>query len=285
MIDVFADDIKLICELTGCSHQELSAQIGVSRMTINRWMKGTSTPSPKHIASLHEYAFKKGIHLNEIKSQLLKEEANAHGRIALFHGSKSGINGNISIDQSRNNNDFGAGFYCGESFEQAGTFVCAFPSSRIYALLFNPHGLNMKQYFVNTEWMLAIAYHRGLLADYKNHPIIESIKNAVSNADYIVAPIADNRIFRLIDEFAQGLITDVQCEHALSATSLGNQYVFKTEKAIKNLRIEGVQQISNAERSRYDAARQERSRIGQDKAKVAKRPYRNEGLYVEELLT
>lgn len=44
---------------------------------------------------------------------------------------------------------------------------------------------------------LAIAYFRGKLDKYKNHKLIESIVNKVKESDYIVAPIADNRMFRI----------------------------------------------------------------------------------------
>ena len=37
----------------------------------------------------------------------------------LFHGSKAGIDGKLSLDKSKKANDFGKGFYCGESLEQS----------------------------------------------------------------------------------------------------------------------------------------------------------------------
>lgn len=37
----------------------------------------------------------------------------------------------------------------------------------------------------------------------------------LESADYVIAPIAGNRMFQIIDEFAAGEITDAQCEHAL----------------------------------------------------------------------
>ncbi len=37
--------------------------------------------------------------------------------VILFHGAKTALDGNISIEKSKSTNDFGRGFYCAESFE------------------------------------------------------------------------------------------------------------------------------------------------------------------------
>lgn len=80
-----------------------------------------------------------------------------------------------------------------------------------------------------------VANFRGTLSEYQNHPKVKKIINKVLDADYIIAPIADNKMFETIDDFINGNITNVQCEHCLSATNLGKQYVFKSDKAIKQL--------------------------------------------------
>ena len=74
--------------------------------------------------------------------------------------------------------------------------------------------------------MMTIAYYRGALDKYKDHAIITRIIKDSRNCDYIIAPIADNRMFKIIDSFIQGEITDEQCKHCLAATNLGKQYVF-----------------------------------------------------------
>ena len=56
--------------------------------------------------------------------------------------------------------------------------------------------------------MLTIAYFRGRLSGYEDHPIIKKLINKLEDIDYLVAPIADNRMFRIIDSFIEGEITD-----------------------------------------------------------------------------
>lgn len=89
--------------------------------------------------------------------------------------------------------------------------------------------INLKNlnFNLDQDCMLAIAYYRGKLNDYKNHPIISEIIKKIEDADYIYAPIADNRMYQIIEQFI-----DEQCKHCLAAINLGKQYVFLTEKAI-----------------------------------------------------
>lgn len=96
---------------------------------------------------------------------------------------------------------------------------------------FDKTGMRELRLGVEQDWMLMIAFFRGKLTAYENHPMIRRILNRLNGIDYVVAPIADNRMFQIIDSFIEGEITDVQCQHCLSATNLGNQYVFLTQRA------------------------------------------------------
>lgn len=75
--------------------------------------------------------------------------------------------------------------------------------------------------------MLTIVYFRGRLNGYGDHPIIKNLIHKLEGVDYLVAPIADNRMFRIIDSFIEDEIIDEQCIHCLAATNLGFQYIFK----------------------------------------------------------
>ena len=116
-------------------------------------------------------------------------------------------------------------------------FVATYNGASIYMLKFDPSGLVCKRYVVNREWMLTIAYYRGRLEAYKDTPIVKEIAQARDGIDYIIAPIADNRMFEIIDSFIDGEITDVQCQHCLSATNPGMQYVFVSNNALQNVTL------------------------------------------------
>ena len=153
----------------------------------------------------------------------------------LFHGAKGDIIFPLDLNHSKETNDFGIGFYLGENFSQASTYISNSISKYVYAFSLNLNNLKISKFNVDSEWMLAIAYYRGWLTNYSNGEIIKNIIKKVEESDIIIAPIADNRMFDLISEFVEGSITNKQCEHALAATNLGNQYVVKTQKGLENL--------------------------------------------------
>ena len=132
--------------------------------------------------------------------------------------------------------------------------------------------------------MLTIAYYRRTLDEYKEHPIVQKLINETENCDYIVAPIADNRMFQIINSFIAGEITDEQCKHCLAATNLGNQYVFTSGKAVRRLKILERSYISSSEKEHYKGIRAEETRLGDDKVKLARRQYRGKGKYIDDVL-
>ena len=276
-------DIEIVLELLNITAKELADNIGVTATTISRWRKNEEQVSFENLNAFYNFAFSKGIRLNKIKEQLFKEDCNSNSTI-LFHGAKTYIDGQISIEKSKNTNDFGRGFYCGESLEQSAMFVANYPKSSLYILEFNKTDLKYTQLNVDRDWMLLIAYFRNKLTDYTNHPIIKKLLSTLEDVDYIIAPIADNRMFEIIDSFIDGEITDVQCQHCLSATNLGNQYVFVTNKALCKLQILRHCYLSSDEKTYYLSQKQEESRIGNDKVKIARKQYRGQGNYIEEIL-
>ena len=276
------EDLKLIREMLDMSQEEIANSISVQKRTIIRIENGENYPSDNTIEKIYDLAYKKGIKLNNIKEMLYKEE-NPNNKI-IFHGARTTIEGTISPFCGRENNDFGRGFYCGEASEQASSFVSRFPSSCIYMIRFNDKDLKKVNFDVNQEWMLAIAYYRGTLDAYREHPLIKKIIDKVNKADYIYAPIADNRMYRIIEQFIDGLITDEQCKHCLAATNLGKQFVFLTEKATSNLEIIERCYLSNAEREYYQNIKQSDINDGDNKVKLAMIKYKNQGKYIEEIL-
>ena len=188
------------------------------------------------------------------------------------------------MNYSKENNDFGKGFYLGENFEQASTYISNTLSKYVYSFSLDINELKVERFYVNTEWMLAIAYYRGWLTKYNKDEIIMNIIKKVEKADIIIAPIADNRMFDLISEFIDGTITNEQCEHALAVTNLGNQYVIKSKVALEKLKFIKLFFLSSKEKEMYKNKRLKNNNINLDKVKVARIEYRGKGQYIDELL-
>lgn len=279
----FSEDLKSIREILGFSQSELAEKIGVEQVTISRTELKKTEPSARLLEAVYSFAFDKNIKINKLKEMFWRDDLGANEKL-LFHGAKTEIDGEIDIHKGRKNNDFGQGFYTGESYEQAISFVSGFGNSSVYYIRFDDRDLKCKRYEVNQEWMMTIAYYRGALDEYRNHPIIKKLIEQSRDCDYIIAPIADNRMFQIINSFIAGELTDEQCKHCLAATNLGMQYIFISEKAVSQAKLIERCYISNNEREYYKNVRLEESKLGDNKVKLARKQYRGKGRYIDEIL-
>lgn len=279
----FKEDLKAIREILDLTQMELAEQLGVEQKTISRNEVGNNEPTLKLLEQVYGFAFEHNIKINKLKEMLWIDNLN-RGHKLLFHGAKSTIEGPLDIYKGRANNDLGQGFYAGESYEQAISFISGFEKSSVYFLDFNDQNLKCKQYDVNRDWMMTIAYYRGVLESYETHPLIEKLVEESKDCDYIIAPIADNRMFQIVNSFIEGEITDEQCKHCLAATHLGLQYVFISERAIKQVKPIERCYVSNNEKEYYKNIRTEDKKLGDHKVKLAKIQYRGKGKYIDEIL-
>ena len=279
----FSKDLLAIREILGITQKELASHINVQQVTISRSELGETRPSASLLEKVYGYAFDKKVNLGKLKEMLWLENIKPDHKL-LFHGAKSIIEGDLSVRKGRVNNDFGQGFYTGESFEQAISFISGFDKSCVYFIDFDPSGLKCKKYNVDQEWMMTIAYYRGTLDRYESNPMIQELVKKSRDCDYIIAPIADNRMFQIINSFIDGEITDEQCKHCLAATNLGYQYVIISDRSEMNMKLVERAYISNSERRYYKDIRTSGAKLGEDKVKLARVQYRGQGHYIDEIL-
>lgn len=279
----FDKDFKAIRDVLDISQKEFAKVLDTEQKTISNIESKDSYPSKTIVESAFTYAFKKDVKINKLKELLCKDNL-SHNEKLLFHGSKGEIKGDIDVNFGRGNNDFGKGFYTGESYEQAVSFISTYDDPSVYFMSFDDSDLKCKRYSVDREWMITIAYYRETLDKYENHPLIKKIIKESRDCDYIIAPITDNKMFETINEFIEGNLTDEQCKHCLAATNLGMQYVFLTEKAASRLKIVESCYVCDKEREHYKKLKEDYRKLGNDKVKLAKAQYRGIGKYIDEVL-
>lgn len=278
-------DINYIKDVNNLTNSALAKFLNISEATLFRWYNNPKNISYDTLNKIYDSAYSDNLKINVIKSHIYVEEYEKKGLQVIFHGSKKGILGDkIDLKYSNNENDFGVGFYCGESIIQPETFVLNYPQSSLYIFVFDYKKLKKVEFKVDNDWMLAIAYYRGYLKEYVNNKKIKRIIDKIDKADYIVAPIADNMMFDTIKRFTNGEISDVQCQHCLSATNLGKQIVLKSKKAIQSLKC--IDRCFICEQERKDLIRinDDNRIISENKVNFAISKYRKEGLSIGELL-
>ena len=271
------EDIGFIIEAEGINKLELSESTGISRTTIDSIeKKGTTTDEV--CEKLYSYIYEKNYRLNSVKEELIKEK---YGNI-LFHGSKNGLS-EVNVFGSRDNCDFGKGFYLGQTYNQALSFVCEYERASVYSFRYSFDGLKMIEFDCSLDWMLAICFFRGTIKKFAESSMVQGIVKRIEEADVIIAPIADNKMFYIMSQFAEGEINADVALHSLSASGLGLQYIIKTEKALKKCIPIERYYLSAPEREDCRKTLIERGYEIDTKLKLAKREFK-EGLYIEELL-
>lgn len=271
------EDLEFLIESEKINNLEFADRVKISHATLVEVLKSGKARNDV-CEKIYAYAYNHNYRINSVREELIKEK---HKNV-LFHGSKNGLS-NITINGSRNNCDFGKGFYLGETYNQALSFVCEKDNSSIYSFSYSTDDLIIKNFECNLEWMLAICHYRGTIKEYENKKIIKKIITDVESADVVIAPIADNKMFYIMTQFAEGEINADVALHSLSASKLGLQYIFKTDNAINKLVPIERYYISEPERENCKNSLIERSFEVDTKLKLAKREFRT-GLYIEEIL-
>lgn len=271
------EDIGFILESEKINSTELSEKTKVSRTTLDGIEK-QGRARDDVCEKIYAYAYENKYRINAVKEELLKEKYHD----VLFHGSKNGLS-EITISGSRENCDFGKGFYLGETYNQVLSFVCEKEKSCVYSFRYSLADLKIKEFQCDLEWMLAICYYRGTLEEFHSNYMVRQIVKDIEAADVIIAPIADNKMFYVMAQFTEGEINADVALHSLSASKLGRQFIFKTEKALQNLVPIEKLYLSNPEREDCRRALNERSYEIDTKLKLAKREFKT-GFYIEEIL-
>lgn len=203
--------------------------------------------------------------------------------LTLYHGSKSGIRGDIA-PVSREHCDFGKGFYMGTDRIQPLTLICNYPDARMYTLSVDLSGLKILDVEVGLDWALLVAYNRGKMESVKNSSIYNRFAKMSKGCDMIIGYIANDRMFVVLDRFFNGEITDLALVHSLSALKLGRQYVASTKKACKKIRIMDVQKLSETDREKLKQESEANRSRGIALADEICRKYRREGRFFDEIL-
>ena len=157
-----------------------------------------------------------------------------------FHGSKGGIINKISIKFGRKNIDFGQGFYVGDNIVQAGTLCVSAKNSYIYRCSIDFTNLKVYRFTSSEKWVLFIAVNRGIITKDDNIKLYNYYKDLCEGYDIIVGPIADDSLTPSFYQYCNinSTLTIDDLVHVLTMVKLENQYVFKTNKAVENLKIE-----------------------------------------------
>lgn len=285
--DIVQTLIKQIRTYLNMSQADFAEHLNVTFATVNRWENGRAIPNKLAQSKMYDLCKEKSVPVYDMTLKKIAETAEAvelkSDRILLYHGSKSGIVGNIE-PKSRKQCDFGKGFYMGNEPSQALTLICDYEKSKFYIVSICVDELEQLNVPAGIDWAMLVAYHRGRMEKINGTTFYNKYRDMANNKDLIVGSIANDRMFYVIDNFFIGNVTDAALINSLAALQLGKQYVAVSQKGCDAVRIETEVNLSYLERLFIkDVAEKNRAR-GISLANDICKNYRREGLFFDEIL-
>lgn len=270
------------------SQQQLADEIGVSFATVNRWENDKAEPTKLAQEKLLEICNQNKIDITEITLNNIKKESeniqkNDKNKVILYHGSKSGLKGRIK-PSSREECDFGRGFYMGSDPVQPLTLIASYEESKFYILSLQIKGLKKKEIPQDIDWAMLVAYHRGRMKPIEGTKFYQKYEKMDGNCDLVIGKIADDRMFYVLDSFFRGFVTDIGLVNSLSALNLGVQYVAKNDKCCANIKIEKEIPLLWIEKRAFYTVSAENRRKGISLANQICKDARREGEFFDEIL-
>ena len=281
------DLIKKMRTHMNMNQTEFAEKLNVTFATVNRWENGRALPNKLAQDRIYDLCKTYNVPVYDMVIEKIDAASNSleleQGRVLLYHGSKSGIEGKIE-PKSRKQCDFGKGFYMGTEPNQALTLICDYESARLYMVSISLESLAVLDVPANLEWAMIVAYHRGRMEKIKGTPLYRKYQEITKNKDLVIGSIANDRMFFIIDNFFIGNITDAALVNSLSALELGKQYVAVTQKGCDAVRIEKEIAISYLEKLFLKEISEANRVKGSSLANDICKNYRRKGLFFDEIL-
>lgn len=279
--------IKQIRTYLNMSQAEFAEHLNVTFASVNRWENGRAIPNKLAQSKMYDLCKEKSIPVYDMTLEKIADAAKAveleSGRILLYHGSKSGIEGIIE-PKSRKQCDFGKGFYMGTEPSQALTLICDYEKSKFYIVSITTNELAQLDVPADIDWAMLVAYHRGRMEKINGTPFYNKYRDMASDKDLIIGSIANDRMFYVIDNFFIGNVTDAALINSLAALQLGKQYVAVSQKGCDAVRIEAEVTLSYLERLFMKEVAEENRARGISLANDICKNYRRKGLFFDEIL-
>ena len=276
------DLIKAIRTAANMNQEQFASSLGTTPLSINRWENGKTLPNRMAQTQLYNFCKERSIDVAKLIVDT-KAYADTDNKLILYHGSKKGITGDVA-PISREECDFGRGFYMGTSTLQPLTLICNEDKPKFYAVELDLTGLKVLTVDVGMDWAMLIAYHRKEMESAKGTAVYEKYAHMADGYDVIIGYIANDRMYTELFRFFNKTLTDVALIHCQFVLDLGKQYVAISEKACRQIKILKEEPLSPLELALLKDMSAERRKEGVALAEEIEVKYRREGKFFDEIL-
>lgn len=162
--------------------------------------------------------------------------------IFLYHGGETVVAA-LDLSYCRPKTDFGRGFYTTMDEEMACTYVAAKDTPTISVFRLRDYeNLNIRHLKLDETWLSLVLHCRG----YRKVPL-----DIANMPDILIGPTADAHMFSTFKMYRDGIITQDQLLRCFNAMNLNEQVVFKTNRALKRLKLEKAYVLNSDEQNNY----------------------------------
>lgn len=205
-------------------------------------------------------------------------------KLITYHGSDIIIE-NPRYDGGRKFSDFGKGFYMTTNIEMAKSWSTRKKFQGLYVnkYIFNAEGLESLTFDLDINWILFIAYNRGIIETEELKLYLKDYYKDMEKYDVILGPTADDRMFDTLNMFFENNITLEHCLQSLNSMDLDIQYNLKTEKAINALSFLSSIELDEVDKEYYSSEMKMKKEIMKNKMTFIRKKYGNIGKYFDEL--
>ncbi len=180
----------------------------------------------------------------------------------LYHGSDTIIK-KPDLQHSRTQIDFGAGFYLTESKATASKWAVNKNPSILNTYVLSSDSmrqLNIKVFKLDEEWLSFVMANR-----------TRTFPDRYKQYDIIVGAIADDKLYNTIALYEQGILSTEKTIQVINCMDYGNQWVFRTDKALNSLSFANYKELINFEKSHLvEKVRNERISAAQKTTELIK---------------
>lgn len=203
--------------------------------------------------------------------------------LTLYHGSKSGLDGQI-CPSSRATCDFGKGFYMGDDSHQPQTLICRAAKPKLYQLEFDTSELVCRDLGSDALWALFVALNRGAMLEYADTPLFARLRELSRSVDVFSGRIANDRVFVTVQMFLERTITLETLSEVLKAVNPGCQYCAVTSAACSHVRVVSERQLTTEECARlWEKSELQRHRAVELTNRIVDARRRADGIFFDEL--
>lgn len=204
-------------------------------------------------------------------------------KLIVYHGSDEIID-NPTHNGGRHFSDFGLGFYVTTNIEMAKSWASRRNNKPVYVnkYMLNTEGLTSLTFDLDLQWLLFIAFNRGLIINEEIKIILENKYKNINDYDVVIGPTADDRMFDTLSLFFSNSITLEHCLRALNSMDLDIQYNIKSNKGVNAISFTNFIELDELEKKYYANEVKEKKKLMNNKMVFIRQKYGKMGKYFDE---